>query len=149
MQIQPAPLPLAPGTRLARGVARMLFDHGFTSLPELVLADGLRADVIGLGPKGELWIIECKSGRADFRADHKWQGYLPWCDRFFWAVDDAFPDEILPPESGLIRADDWGAEILRMPDAQPLAGARRTALTRRIARCAMARLMGRDDPAVG
>ena len=50
---------------------------------------GLRVDVFALGPKGEFWVIECKSSRADFIADGKWQGYLEWCDRYFWAVDAA------------------------------------------------------------
>ncbi len=137
---------LAPGARLARGVSRMLWARGFVSLAELPVGKGLRVDVMGLGPKGEVWIVECKSCRADFRADHKWQGYLDWCDRFFWAVDADFPDEILPETAGLIRADGWDAEILRMPAAVPLAGARRAALTRAFARSAAARLNGWADP---
>ena len=70
----------------------------------------LRADVMALSAKGEIWIVECKSCRADFASDQKWRGYLDWCDRFFWAVDLAFPQEILPPETGLITADGYGAE---------------------------------------
>ena len=47
---------------------------------------------MALGPKGEIWVIECKSSRVDFTSDAKWQGYLDWCDRYFWAVDEEFPD---------------------------------------------------------
>ena len=69
-------LPPTPGQRLARGVARALRVLDFVTLDELVPAPGLRVDLMGLGPKGEVWVIECKSGRADFRADQKWQMYL-------------------------------------------------------------------------
>ena len=67
---------LQPGQILARGVARHLRQHDFVSLEEFVPARGLRVDVLALGPKGEFWVIECKSSRADFMADGKWRGYL-------------------------------------------------------------------------
>lgn len=133
---------LAPGQRLARGVARHLAGHGFACLTEFVPAPGLRVDLAALGPAGEIWIVECKSGLADFRADGKWQGYLPWCDRFFWAVDIAFPASVLPADTGLIRADAHDADIARHGPETRLAGARRAALTRRFARAAAFRLAG-------
>jgi hypothetical protein len=82
----------------------MFTQRGFASLTEFPTRDGLRMDVLALGPKGEIWCVEVKSSRADFMADQKWQGYLGWCDRFFFAVPESFPDEILPPEHGLIHA---------------------------------------------
>ena len=88
--------------RIARGVARHLSRLNFASLEEFVPTRGLRVDLMAIGPKSEIWIIECKSGRADFMADKKWQGYLDYCDSFFWAVDMQFPTNILPDESGLI-----------------------------------------------
>ena len=96
---------LMPGQLLARGVSRALRGHDFVSVEELVPAPGLRVDVMGLGPKGEIWVIECKSSRADFAADHKWQGYLEWCDRFFWAASAPVAPEIIPgrpPKSAVI-----------------------------------------------
>lgn len=134
------PVPLQPGQRIARGVQRHLRAFDFTSLLEFVPAGGLRVDVIALGPKGEIWIVECKSGREDFRTDSKWSNYLPWCDRFFWAVDADFPVYLLPVESGLIFADEFDAEIQRWPESLPMAPARRKALTRRFARTAADRL---------
>jgi hypothetical protein len=113
---------------------------------ELVPAPGLRVDVMALGPAGELWVVECKSGRADFAADRKWQGYLAWCDRFFWAVDPAFPAELLPAGTGLILADAHDAEILRMGPEQRLAPARRKALLQGFARTAALRLQALRDP---
>lgn len=139
-------LPDQPGFRLARGVARMLrsFDHAV--LTEFVPARGLRVDAISISPTGEIWIIECKSSRADFTSDRKWQSYLEWSDRFFWAVDGDFPDDLLPPDTGLIRADAYGAEILRESPLTKMAGARRSRLMRDIARVASIRLQALTDP---
>jgi hypothetical protein len=145
----PVTEPVAPGQRLARGVCRLLRSIDFAPLCEVAPAAGLRVDVIALGPRGEVWIVECKSSRADFAADRKWASYLPWCDRFFWAVDAAFPSELLPDDAGLILADPYGAEIARMPAPTPLAGARRRALTQRLARLAAGRLAGVLDPLPG
>lgn len=140
------PPALQPGQLLARGVARHLRDHDFTCVDEFVPERGKRLDLMALGPKGEFWVIECKSSRADFTSDLKWQGYLDWGDRFFWAVDTDFPVEILPAESGLIIADAFGAEVVRMPEAAPMAAARRKALTLKFARCAATRLHFTRDP---
>ncbi|MDR5651678.1 MmcB family DNA repair protein [Ruixingdingia sedimenti] len=142
----PPILPPTPGQLLARGVSRHLIGHDFMPLTEFVPAPGLRVDVIALGPRGEIWVVECKSCRADFVADRKWQGYLDWCDRFFWAVDADFPAELLPGETGLIRADAFDAEILRMGPERRLAPARRAALTRSLARTAARALHGLRDP---
>jgi len=131
---------LQPGQVLARGVARHMLSCNFTPLEEFVPERGKRVDVMALGPKGEIWVIECKSSRADFTSDKKWTGYLDWCDRYFWAVDMDFPQELLPPETGLIIADGYGAEILRMPMEHPLAAARRKVVIRKFARDAARRL---------
>ncbi len=139
-------LPARPGQRLTRGVTRMLTTMGHAALSEFVPTGGLRVDVISISPKGEIWVVECKSCRADFISDRKWQGYLEFCDRFFWAVDCDFPDELLPEGSGLIRADSWGAELLRMAPETRLAGARRSRLLRDIARVSTQRLLAVTDP---
>lgn len=142
------PAPLLPGQLLARGVSRLMASHGFSGIEEFVPTRGLRVDVIALGPKGELWIVECKSSRADFVSDNKWQSYLEWCDRFFWAVDSDFPTDLLPDTSGLIVADAYGGEILRMPESCKLAPARRRVITQKIAQTATRRLHVLRDPAM-
>ena len=144
----PENLPLMPGQRLARGVARALRQFDFVSVEEFVPAPGLRVDLLALGPKGEIWVIECKSSRADYMADQKWQGYLDWCDRFFWAVGGDFPVELLPDNTGLILADAFDAEIVRMGPETSLAPARRKALMQKFARHAASRLQGLRDPGV-
>ena len=134
-----------PGQRLARGVARALRGLDFVTVEEMVPTPGLRVDLLALGPKGEVWVIECKSGRADYLADQKWQGYLPWCDRFFWAVDADFPTDLLPNGTGLILADAYDAEIVRMGPDTPLAPARRKVMVQKFARHAALRLQGYRD----
>ncbi len=140
---QPA---LMPGQLLARGVCRHLRSHDFVSVEELVPVSGLRVDVMALGPKGEVWVIECKSSRADFQTDHKWQGYLEWCDRFFWAVDNEFPTELLPDDTGLMLADGYDAEIIRMGSETKLAPARRKVMVQKFARHAAIRAQAARDP---
>ena len=137
---------LAPGQLLARGVCRHLRGHDFVTLEEFTPERGKRLDVIALGPRGEVWIVECKSSRADFTSDAKWPGYLEWGDRYFWAVDEAFPTELLPEGTGLIIADAYDAEILRMGPETKLPPARRKAVTQRFARHAALRLQVLRDP---
>ena len=47
---------------------------------------------------GRVTLVEVKSCRADFRSDRKWQQYLGYCDRFYFAVGRDFPLDLLPPE---------------------------------------------------
>jgi hypothetical protein len=138
---------IAPGFLLGRGVARALSDLGFAPVCEFVIARGLRVDVLALGPKGEVWIVECKSCLADFRSDKKWQSYLPWCDQFFWAVDADFPRNVLPEGHGLILADRYGAELVQMGAGARLAPPRRKAITLAVARTGLRRLHQANDPA--
>jgi len=142
-------LPAQAGQRLGRGVCRGLRALDFVCVEELVPAPGLRVDVMALGPRGEVWVVECKSGRADYRADRKWQGYLDWCDRFFWAVDASFPVDLLPEGTGLILADAFDAEVIRMAPETALSPARRKVVLRTFARTAAARLQGLRDPVFG
>ncbi len=137
---------LQPGQRLARGVSRHLRSHGFVSVEEFVPTRGLRVDVMALGPKGELWVIECKSSREDFQTDKKWQGYLEWGDRYFWAVDTEFPTDLLPEGTGLIFADAYDAEIIRMGPEEKLAPARRKKMIQKFAMDAARRLQRFRDP---
>lgn len=128
---------------ICRGAIRHLHDLGFASVTELTLANGRRADIVGLGPDGELFIVEVKSGLADYRSDSKWQDYLPFCDRFAFAVSSAFPHQVIPGGTGLIIADAFGGALVREPATHKLAAARRKAMMLRFARLAASRLQGR------
>ena len=136
------------GQKIARGVARHLARLNFASLEEYVPHRGLRVDLMAIGPKSEIWIIECKSGRADFMADKKWQGYLDYCDRFFWAVDIQFPTNILPADDGLIIADSYDAEIIRYGPEYKINPQKRKKIITKIARNASDRLRSFTDPNV-
>lgn len=125
---------------LARGVTRLLHDHGLSSLLEVPLANGRRADVMGLTAGGEIWIVETKSCLEDFAVDGKWPDYRDYCDRFFFAVTEDFPRQLIPEDVGLIVADGFGGAILRDCAARQLAGARRKAVTLLYARLAALRL---------
>jgi hypothetical protein len=132
---------------IARGTMRLLANLGFAPVMELTLANNRRADITAIGARGEIWIVEIKSCLADYRSDGKWPDYGDFCDRFFFAVDADFPSEVIPEDVGLIRADRFGAEIVRDSEEIRLPGARRKALTLRLARASCQRLHGLLDPA--
>ncbi len=127
---------------VTRGAARFLTALGYAPLAEVTLPNGRRADLMAIGPKGEIFIVEVKSGALDFRTDQKWHEYQPFCDAFAFAVAPEFPREILPEEPGLIVADGFGGAILREAPVTPLVGARRKALTLAFARLAAMRAAG-------
>jgi len=139
--ISPANPAIDDAGSLMRGVARLFGERGFACVPELILANGRRADLAALGPKGELAFVEVKSGLADFRADAKWPDYVGFCDSFYFAVSPRFPRDILPDEAGLIVADAYGGAILREAPPRPVKPARRKAVTLRFAHAAAGRLM--------
>jgi len=128
--------------QVTRGAARLLTALGYAPLAEVTLPNGRRADLMALGPKGQIFIIEVKSSVEDFRTDQKWREYRPYCDAFAFAVAPEFPREILPEEPGLIVADGFGGAVLRDAPSTPLAGARRKALTIAFARLAAMRAAG-------
>jgi hypothetical protein len=149
------PEPLADGRQsetastIARGVRRLLRAKGYSSVTELPLLDGRRADVVAVASDGALLIVEIKSSVADFRADRKWRDYAAHCDRLYFAISDEVPREIMPLEAGLIVADRFGAEIIREADARPLAPATRRAVLLRFAMAAADRLHRLADPGGG
>ena len=127
---------------VTRGAARLLVALGYSPLLEVTLPNGRRADLMALGRKGEIFIVEVKSGIEDFRVDLKWPEYRPYCDAFAFAVAPEFPRDILPEEPGLIIADGFGGAVLREAGIVALAGARRKALTLAFARLAALRAAG-------
>jgi hypothetical protein len=96
--------------------------------------------VAGLGRDGEFVIVEIKTSLADFRSDGKWQEYLDFCDRFFFAVPGDFPREVLPESEGLMIADTYLAVVAREAEMRSMNSARRQHQTRRFARTASQRL---------
>ncbi len=139
------PFPNGRAAAVVRGVQRMFADLGLASLSEVTLANGRRADVMALGPRGEIAIVEVKSCLQDFQTDQKWPEYAPYCDRFYFAVDCDFPKERIPDACGLIVCDGFGGAVLREGATVLLNAARRKAVTLSFGRLAAARLMRAED----
>lgn len=123
-------------------VSRMINEGGGSCLREFTLKSGRRVDIIALGRDGTITVIEVKSSRQDFQSDRKWPEYLEWADRFYFAVSESFPREILPgsDQCGIIVTD--GFDCLTIQDAPEtrLNAQRRNHLIRRLAHNAMRRL---------
>jgi len=134
---------------VARGTTRLLYALGCTTLCELRLPSGRRADIVALGSAGELWIVEIKSSVEDFRADHKWGDYRAHCDRLFFATTPEVPLGIFPETVGLIVADRFGGHLVREAPEHRLAAATRRAMTLRFAQVAAYRLQAFLDPLSG
>jgi hypothetical protein len=124
---------------VTRGAARLFIALGYAPLAEVALPNGRRADIMALGPRGEIAIAEVKSSLEDYRTDRKWGEYAPFCEAFFFAVAPHFPHHVLPPGPGLIVADAFGGAVVVDAPVVPLAPARRKALTLAFARLAAMR----------
>src|SRR6516162_10760146 len=98
---------------VARGVNRLLIQEGYSPILEFTLANGRRLDVAALGADGTIVGVEIKVAVADLKGDQKWPEYLEFCELFYFAVPPEFPDELVPPGTGLIVADRYGGAIVR------------------------------------
>lgn len=128
-----------------RGTAKLLIELGYRVLREFPLANGRRADVIGLDDRAGFVITEVKSSLADFRSDGKWPAYVGYCDHFYFAVGPGFPVDVLPLDVGIIIADGYAGTVLRPAPLRALAAARRKAMLVRFARTASSRLVAATD----
>jgi hypothetical protein len=131
---------------IARGVLRLFDELGYAGITEFPLANGRRADVIGLDDRGQVMIVEIKSSWTDYITDGKWPEYREYCDTFHFAVAESFPRERLPGDVGLIVADRFGGAVLRPSAVVALAPSRRRALTLRLARFALMRWRPAEAP---
>lgn len=131
---------------VARGTRRLLRKLNFSTLTELPLISGRRADIVALAADATIHIVEIKSSAADMRADAKWRDYRSHCDRLFFAIPETVPVDIMPEDAGLIVADSYGAEILRPAPEHRLAPSTRRAMLLRFAHAAAQRLYRLSDP---
>lgn len=137
--------PIRRAAEICRGTLRLMGHLGYFGVTEMTLANNRRADIAALGPGGDVWMIEIKSSVQDFRSDTKWREYMDYCDRLTFAVGADFPQELIPPEAGLIVADAFYGAVIREAPEVRLAPARRKAVTLRFARLAASRLTGLAD----
>ncbi len=131
---------------IARGTSRLLRSLGFSTLAELPLPSGRRADLVAMNERGDIWIVEIKSSLADLRADSKWEDYRQHCDRLFFAFTSNMPCEIFPQGTGLIVADAYGAHMQCEAPEHRLPAATRKAVLLRFASAAAQRLERLADP---
>lgn len=137
----------ATALRVQRGVMRLLREtYDMACYAEVTLRSGRRADVLGVGPKGEIWIVEIKSSLIDFQVDKKWHEYREFSDRFFFAKPPELDAGIFPESEGLIVADGHDGAILRDSPDTPMAPARRKALMLKLARLGADRIHVLMDP---
>ncbi len=102
--------------------------------------------MIGLDRDSRFAIVEVKASVADFRADRKWRDYLPYCDAFYFAVPEGFPQALLPAACGVILADAYGAAMVRPGIELAMNKARRRHQLVRFALAAAVRLNRMCDP---
>jgi hypothetical protein len=131
---------------IRRATALLCVRLGWSPVHEVPLPNNRRADILALRADGGFACIEVKSGLRDFQADAKWPEYRHYADALYFAVDDDFPRDLLPDDTGLIVACGREAEVVREAPSHPLASARRRALLHRFAVLAARRLASRDDP---
>lgn len=122
------------------GVQKLFLRLGIPVLSELPLADGRRADLVGIDRKGEVIIVEIKSSIGDLKADHKWPDYRAHCDRLYFASHSEVPIELFPEDCGFILADGFDGYILREAPEHRMAAATRKAIMLRLSRVAARRL---------
>ena len=145
------PLPCSPtyperALLIRRAAARLCLHLGWFPVHEVPLPNHRRADILALRNDGGFACIEVKSGPRDFLADGKWPEYRAYADALFFAVDQDFPQALLPAETGLIVAYGRDADLVREAPPHPLAPARRRALLQRFAMLAAGRLAAAEDP---
>jgi hypothetical protein len=131
---------MARAEDIRRGVERLFVARGEVCLVEFPIANGRRLDLLALDAAGSFTAVEIKSSPADLRADGKWPEYLPFADRFCFAVAPDFPLDLLPEGEGVLVADRFEALVVREPRTRLLPPARRRALLLRFARIAALRL---------
>ncbi len=129
---------------LTRGVCKLFQDLGFGTLTEFKLANGRRVDVMAIDRNGEFVIVEVKSTVADYRGDRKWQEYLAFSERFYFAVPAGFPVDMMPDDCGLIVADPYAAAIRRESMTRKLNTNRKRRQLIRFALAASSRLSHHD-----
>jgi hypothetical protein len=83
---------------LTTAAAMHLSKRGFGVFTEIGIAESTwhkkRIDVYGINLRGKTIAIEVKSGRADFKSDHKYESYLPYSHQLYFCVHDT--DWIVP-----------------------------------------------------
>ena len=133
---------------IARGVRRLLRARGFSSLTELPLVDGRRADIAAVNGEGEVLIVEVKSSPADSQGRPEMARLCsPPATGSISLSPSATPAAIMPAEAGPDRRRPLSArKSCARPNRRRMAPATRRALLLRFAQAAADRLHRLADP---
>ena len=110
------------------GIRWLLPRPRYSLSSEVRLPSGQFADLVVRCADGELWIVEIKSSKQDFRTDKKWKGYRRYCDRLFFATTPNMQTKIFPNNTGLIVANLFEASLVRDAPLLRLAPSTRNAM---------------------
>lgn len=77
--------------KLHRAVTYYFIDKGLSVYDEVGLRSSqqyskLRADIVGFDSRGKITIVEVKSCWQDFASDCKWQSYLGYSNKMYFAI---------------------------------------------------------------
>lgn len=77
--------------RIKHAATYYLTDKNFSVYDEVGLKSDsrysrLRADLLGITVSGEIVIVEVKSCWQDFTSDNKWEKYLAFCNKMYFAI---------------------------------------------------------------
>jgi hypothetical protein len=123
--------------------------RGFSSLTELPLSGGRRADIAAINAEGEVWIVEIQVMRGGFSRRPKVARLGPLLRPALFRHLGANAGRSDTQGGGSHRgADPYGAEIVREAELNRMAPASRRALLLRFALAAADRLHRLADPAV-
>lgn len=94
---------------------KTFYKHGtYILFKEVHVHEHYRVDLLNLSWDDSVQIIELKSCREDFLADHKWENYLNYCNKFwFMCPKNVILPEELPKNIGLIWVNDAGVFDIR------------------------------------
>lgn len=99
------------------------------------------ADVLAFSMRQEIIIGEVKSCWADFNTDNKWEGYLPYCNKFYFVITDELYESHGDKISERIKGTGAGLYIVKLDTAwESLSNTqRRTVLGMRVVKNAKTR----------
>lgn len=75
---------------LTKSAASYWLHLGYSCVKEMAILPWgkRRVDFVALNYKADIVVCEVKSSLSDYRADKKWREYLPFCNRFYFVLDE-------------------------------------------------------------
>ena len=103
----------AAALAIQRGVTRLLAQYNIACLPEVVLPNHRRADLMALTDKGEIWIIEIKAGWPIFSPTRNGPITCPIATGFISPWRQIFQPIFCPKKPAYICRSIWRGNYAR------------------------------------